>query len=140
MERFVKQVRAVEPEGRVVLAGSNWNDMLLEDGDEIVIPKKSDVVVVSGEVKLPQTVLWQKSLSVRDYIESAGGVSNRGDSGLVLVLSNDGSVHEGNKSIRKGDHIMVLPAPNDKTFAIFRDIVEVIYRVALSTAVVMNVD
>lgn len=140
VERFVKQVRAVEPEGRVVLAGSNWNDMLLEDGDEIVIPKKSDVVVVSGEVKLPQTVLWQKSLSVRDYIESAGGVSNRGDSGLVLVLSNDGSVHEGNKSIRKGDHIMVLPAPNDKTFAIFRDIVEVIYRVALSTAVVMNVD
>lgn len=140
VERFVAQVRTVEPEGRVVLAGSDWKGMILENGDEIVIPKKSDVVVVSGEVKLPQTVLWQKSMSSRDYIAAAGGISNRGDTGRLLVMRNDGSVHDGSEAIRKGDHIMVLPAANAKTFAIFRDIVEVLYRVALSTAVVLNVD
>lgn len=140
VERFVAQVRAVEPEGRVVLAGSDWKNMILENGDEVVIPKKSDVVVISGEVKLPQTVLWQRSMSARDYIAAAGGISNRGDASRLLVMRNDGSVHDGSASIRKGDHIMVLPAPNAKTFAIFRDIVEVLYRVALSTAVVLNVD
>lgn len=140
VERFVQQVRAVEPEGRVVLSGSNWKDMILENGDEVVIPKKSDVVVVSGEVKLPQTVVWQSSLSLGDYIESAGGVSNRGDSGLVLIMRNDGSVQDGSEPIQKGDHIMVLPAPNNKTFAVFKDFIEVIYRVALSTAVVLNLD
>jgi protein involved in polysaccharide export with SLBB domain len=138
VERFVNQVRAVQPEGRVVLAGSDWESMLLEDGDEIVIPKKSDVVVVSGEVRVPQTILWKRGLTVRDYIGEAGGVSNRGSAGRVMVFRNDGSVQEGNGDIRKGDHIMVLPAPNDKTFAIFKDIVEVIYRVALSTAVVIR--
>lgn len=138
VERFVSQVRAVRPEGRVVLAGADWRDMLLEDGDEIVIPKKSDVVVISGEVKLPQTVLWESRRSVRSYIEDAGGLSNRGDAGRILVLRNDGSVHDGSKPIRKGDHIMVLPAANQKTFAVFRDIIEVIYRVALSTAVVLS--
>src|SRR5690606_32014309 len=81
VERFVQQVRAVEPEGRVVLSGSDWKNMILENGDEVVIPKKSDVVVVSGEVKLPQTVVWQKSMSISDYIQTAGGVSNRGDAG-----------------------------------------------------------
>ncbi|MGB6087190.1 polysaccharide biosynthesis/export family protein [Parvibaculum sp.] len=140
VERFVAQVRAVAPEGRVVLAGSDWKNMILENGDEIVIPKKSDVVVVSGEVKLPQTVLWKRSLTARDYINAAGGLSNRGDASRLLVMRNDGSVHDGSAAIRKGDHIMVLPSPNAKTFAIFRDVVEVLYRVALSTAVVLNVD
>ncbi|MFN4230717.1 polysaccharide biosynthesis/export family protein [Parvibaculum sp.] len=140
VERFVQQVRAVEPEGRVVLSGSDWKNMILENGDEVVIPKKSDVVVVSGEVKLPQTVVWQKSMSISDYVQAAGGVSNRGDAGRVLVMRSDGSVHEGTESIRKGDHIMVLPSPNNKTFAVFKDFVEIIYRVALSTAVVLNVD
>jgi len=138
VERFVSQVRAVRPEGRVVLAGSNWREMILEDGDEIVIPKKSDVVVISGEVKLPQTVLWQERKSIRAYIGDAGGVSNRGDAGRILVMRNDGSVHDGDKPIRKGDHIMVLPAANQKTFAVFKDIVEVIFRVALAAAVVIN--
>lgn len=138
VERFVLQARSVRPEGRVVLAGSDWQNILLEDGDEVVIPKKSDVVLISGEVQLPQTVLWQKGLSVRDYIGAAGGVSSRGDAGKVLVLRSDGSVHNGNEDIRKGDHIMVLPASNAKSFAIFKDIVEVIYRVALSAAVVLR--
>ena len=106
VERFVSQVRAVRPEGRIVLAGADWRDMLLEDGDEIVIPKKSDVVVISGEVKLPQTVLWESRRSIRSYIEDAGGLSNRGDAGRILVLRNDGSVHDGSKPIRKGDHII----------------------------------
>jgi protein involved in polysaccharide export with SLBB domain len=138
VERFVSQVRTVAPEGRVVLAGSNWRDMLLEDGDEVVIPKKSDVVLISGEVKVPQTVLWKEGRSISSYIEAAGGVSNRGDAGRVLVLRNDGSVEEGSVRIRKGDHIMVLPAPTDKSFAVFSDIIEIIYRVALSAAVVIR--
>lgn len=138
VERFVSQVRTVQPEGRVVLADSNWRDMLLEDGDEIVIPKKSDVVLISGEVKVPQTVLWKEGRSISSYIEAAGGVSNRGDTGRILILRNDGSIEEGNVRIRKGDHIMVLPAPTDKSFAVFSDIIEVIYRVALSAAVVIR--
>ncbi|MEX1152444.1 polysaccharide biosynthesis/export family protein [Parvibaculum sp.] len=138
VERFVSQVRTVRPEGRVVLAGNDWREMLLEDGDEIVIPKKSDVVVISGEVKLPQTVLWQSRRSVRAYIEDAGGVSNRGDAGRILVMRSDGSVHDGGEPIRQGDHIMVLPAANQKTFAVFRDIVEVVFRVALAAAVVLD--
>ena len=138
VERFVSQVRTVAPEGRVVLAGSDWRNMLLEDGDEVVIPKKSDVVLISGEVKVPQTVLWKEGRSISSYIEAAGGVSNRGDAGRVLVLRNDGSVEEGSVRIRKGDHIMVLPAPTDKSFAVFSDIIEIIYRVALSAAVVIR--
>ena len=51
VSKFVERAKAVEPEGVVVLdGGPDKADLALEDGDIIVIPPKSDVVLVSGEV------------------------------------------------------------------------------------------
>lgn len=59
--KFVERAKAVEPEGVVVLSdGQKIGDITLEDGDVIVIPAKSDVVLVSGEVMMPQAMLWSK--------------------------------------------------------------------------------
>lgn len=138
IDRFVQQARAVEPEGRVVLSGADWTDMHLEDGDQIVIPEKSEVIYVSGEVKVPQTVLWRSNFASDDYIQTAGGVSNRGDEDRLIIVRRDGSVQNGNEPIMKGDHIMVLPEIDTKLFAAFKDLIEITYRVALSAAVVLN--
>ena len=140
IDRFVQQARAVEPEGRVVLAGVDWSNMHLEDGDEIVIPERSDVVLISGEVKVPQTILWRKGYSPDDYIRSAGGLSNRGDDDRLIIVRRNGSVHDGSDPIENGDHIMVLPTYDTKIFAMFKDLIEITYRVALSAAVVLNSD
>lgn len=135
---FIEKAEAVEPEGRVVLSGANWQSMILEEGDTIVIPKKSDLVVVSGEVQFPQTVLVHAGWSVSDYVTQAGGVSQRGDGSNIIIHRIDGSVHRGDKPIQGGDHVIVLPAIESKAFAIFKDLVEVVYRVALSSAVVIR--
>ena len=56
VSKFVERAKAVEPEGVVVLdGGPDKADLALEDGDIIVIPPKSDVVLVSGEV-MPKLV------------------------------------------------------------------------------------
>lgn len=139
VENFVKTVMAVEPEGRVVLVNNpNWKQVSLEAGDEIVIPRQSDVVVISGEVKMPLTILWDARLTAQDYIQEAGGVSNRGDVTNILVLKRNGSVHTGIVPIEKGDHIIVLPKDDVKHFAMFQDIIEMVYRVAISSAVIIN--
>jgi protein involved in polysaccharide export with SLBB domain len=138
VEKFVSKVFAVEPEGRVVLAGADWGQVKLEDGDEIIIPELSDVVVVSGEVKIPLTILWKAGHNLNDYIGESGGVSNRGDLDNILVLKRNGSVNNGKQGIEKGDHIMVLPKDDTKAFAMFKDIVEVIYRVAVSSSVLLS--
>lgn len=140
IDRFVQQARAVEPEGRVVLAGVDWSKMHLEDGDEIVIPERTDVVFISGEVKVPQTILWRKDYSPDDYIGSAGGLSNRGDDDRLIIVRRNGSVQDGSDPIERGDHIMVLPTYDTKVFAMFKDLIEITYRVALSAAVVLNSD
>jgi protein involved in polysaccharide export with SLBB domain len=136
---FVEQARALEPEGRVVLPnGGNWRDVRLEEGDELVIPNQTDVVLISGEVQVPQTVIYQKDYSVDDYVREAGGLTNRGDADNVLVVQADGSIHKGTEPIKRGDHVMVLPGVESKLFAIAKDIIEVVFRSALSTATVIN--
>ncbi len=138
VDSFVSKVMAIEPEGRVVLAGTDWQQTRLEDGDEIVIPAFSDIVLISGEVKIPQTVIWDDSFSVRDYINAAGGVSNRGDIDSILIIRSNGSIHDGSQKVEKGDHIMVLPKQDGKLFGILKDLFEIIFRVAVSGAVVIN--
>lgn len=139
VQQFIQQARALEPEGRVVLANAdNWRDVRLEDGDELVIPNESDVVLISGEVEMPQTVVYNEEFDVEDYVREAGGATNRGDVDNVLVVQANGRVHDGSRPIRRGDHVMVLPGEASKFFAVAKDIVEVIFRSALSTATVIN--
>lgn len=138
IDRFIAQAKTVEPEGRVVLSNEDWFGVHLEDGDTIVIPQKSDIVFITGEVKVPQTILWREGLSPEAYITAAGGLSDRGDENRLIVIRRDGSVQDGSEPIKMGDHIMVLPTLDTKYFAIFKDMIEVIYRVAISAAVVLD--
>ena len=139
VQQFVEQARALEPEGRVVLANAqNWRDVRLEDGDELVIPNQTDIVLISGEVEVPQTVIYNEDYSVQDYVDEAGGTTQRGDAGNIIVVQSNGRVHDGSRPIRPGDHVRVLPGEASKLFAITKDIVEVVFRTALSTATVLN--
>lgn len=141
VERFVDKARAVEPEGRVVLGDrAGQNRLLLEPEDVIVIPQKSNLVMVSGEVQMPQTLVYTDELGVSDYIAQAGGLTDRADEEKVLIMSQSGAVSmDGDAQIRPGDHIMILPTAGDKRGAIIRDMVEIIYRIAVSAGVVINV-
>jgi len=51
---FINRALKVEPKGQVIINRETpLSEVILEDGDEIYIPKKSRVVVVEGEVSLP---------------------------------------------------------------------------------------
>lgn len=51
------------------------NDLLLEDGDVLRIPKQQQVVRVNGEVLYPSAVVYSNSKSFNDYVYNAGGYS-----------------------------------------------------------------
>jgi protein involved in polysaccharide export with SLBB domain len=141
IERYIQRARDVEPEGRIYLGGDPASaGLLLEDGDTIVIPQKSDVVMISGEVRLPQTMVYKPLSDIDDYIVQAGGYTDRADHSGVLVLRLGGEIlHGGNPEILPGDHILVLPSAGDKSFAIIKDVVEVIFRSVLSVGVIYSI-
>ena len=137
--KFVERAKSVEPEGVVVLDnGADSGKLVLEDGDVIVIPGKSDVVLVSGEVMVPQAMLWNEDKDLRDYIKGAGGYSNRADRDHVLVMHQNGSVSQNGDAIRSGDQILVLPKVESKNMQAVKDISQVLMQVAVSTGAVLG--
>ena len=64
-------------------------DLLVEDGDEIRIPKQQQVVRVNGEVLYPSAVVYSKNKSFTDYVFNAGGFSPSAlKSGAYVVYPN----------------------------------------------------
>lgn len=137
--KFVERAKTVEPEGVVVLEENGAHaDVALEDGDVIVIPEKSDVVLVSGEVMVPQAMVWNKRKDLDDYVKGAGGYSNRADSGNVLIMRQNGSVARSGDDILPGDQLLVLPKVESKSMQAIKDISQVLMQVAVSTRMVLG--
>lgn len=137
---FVLRASTVEPDGVVVVTRSGVTaDILLEDGDEVVIPQNSDVVHISGEVMIPKAVVHMQGQKLARYLAEAGGLSARGDSGNILVVHPNGEIAQArDTSILPGDMILVMPEYDSKSFSIFKDIMQVLYQIAISTKIVLS--
>ena len=115
------------------------SDLWLEDGDVIVIPQKSNVVMVTGEVVLPKAVAYEIGMTLDDYLASAGGVSARANDEQILVAKQNGEVGlVDNLGIEPGDRIIVLPKVDSKGMLLAKDIMQIIYQIAVSTKIAVD--
>jgi len=122
------QLAANPPIGRVVIHiqsdVARWRntpaDVALRDGDELVIPKKANVVTVNGQVFNPTAITAQSGRSAKWYLSQAGGPTPIADKKDVFVIRADGSVLSAksngggwfsgdplNTPLRPGDTVMV---------------------------------
>jgi protein involved in polysaccharide export with SLBB domain len=124
----LNQLSANPPIGRVVIHIQSdiqeWKDtpadIVMRDGDELVIPKKPSIVSVNGQVFNPTAITAQSGRSARWYLSQAGGLTPIADKKGVFVVRADGSViaaknNNGgwwsgdplNAALRPGDTIVV---------------------------------
>lgn len=141
VQNFVERVKQLTPDGVVVVTRKGIvDDIILEDGDEVVIPQKSDVVQVVGEILIPKAVVYNKSAGVSKYVADAGGFTDRADSGNVLVVHANGEIEKaGSTKIQPGDLLMVLPRYDSKGYQIFKDIMQLLFQLAVTTKVILTV-
>ena len=140
LSNFINRARQVQPEGVVVVgSGGKIADIALENGDVIVIPEKTDVVLISGEVLMPQAVVWNADRSMKDYIRSAGGFSNRADTSNIIVVHPDGEVTPRAEDVRPGDHVMVMPRVDSKNMQAVKEISQILYQIAVACKVILDV-
>jgi protein involved in polysaccharide export with SLBB domain len=72
-------------------------DLIVEDGDVIRIPKQLQTVRITGEVLQPNSIVFSSAKTFKDYINGAGGYSyNAYKKGVYVVYSN-GSVEAARK-------------------------------------------
>jgi protein involved in polysaccharide export with SLBB domain len=67
-------------------------DLLLEEGDDIFVPRELQTIRVLGEVLFPTYVAFQHGTKLRTYIHSAGGFTEQAQKKKVFVLYPNGTV------------------------------------------------
>jgi len=87
-----------QQEGRVAItitatvdewAGSK-DDLLLQDGDSLSIPKRPQEVLVMGEIYGPGAQIFVPGMTVKDYIKSSGGPTKFAEEDQVFVVKANG--------------------------------------------------
>jgi protein involved in polysaccharide export with SLBB domain len=138
--QFAERARQVEPLGKVIVSeDGNVANILLEAGDQIIIPQKTDLVQIGGEVLMPQGIVYNPNATVDDYIAWAGGFTERAeDHRIALVKANGFVTFNATATIEKGDQILVLPKVDAKVMQNVKDITQVIYQIAIAADVILN--
>jgi protein involved in polysaccharide export with SLBB domain len=84
------------------------DDIILQDGDAIIIPAMPATISVSGAVIQPSSLVYIKGKRVKDYIGMAGGYSRDADEDAVYVIKANGmAVREDKARLSPGDMIVV---------------------------------
>ena len=126
---YIQRARRVEPLGVLALSNQDLNQVRLESGDVIVIPRRSQVVTIAGEVNAPQSVLSPSGGSLSGYVRAAGGFTPRADRRNVLVFRQDGQLREGGRAM-PGDRILVMSKPDSTLLPFLRDLTQTIFQMA----------
>lgn len=84
------------------------DDLILHDGDELIIPSLTNTVRIQGEVMYPNAVNYIPGKNVDYYIRQAGGYSNEAKRTKVYVVHMNGKVSVGlGSKIMAGDEVIV---------------------------------
>jgi polysaccharide export outer membrane protein len=153
-QSLLTQVRSSQAVGRLVIdlpramrdTVGTRADVILRDGDRLIVPKFQQEVTVIGEVQTATSHLYRPDLSRDDYIGLSGGVTRRADHERIYVVRADGSVvaHEGGRwfsraggDIRPGDTI-VVPLDTERLPALpfWQAVTSIVYNLAISAAAV----
>ncbi len=97
-QALISQLKDAKAVGRItvqadpiILAADPEQDILLESGDLIYIPRRPLTVRVGGEVLYPAALQFRKGKEARDYIGEAGGTTYFADSDRAFVVYPNGS-------------------------------------------------
>jgi len=94
---------------RILQKPMSHYDLILEDGDVIKVPKELQTVRVTGEVLKPNSIIFTKGKSFRNYIDGSGGFTyNAYKKGSYVVYSN-GSVAAARKILFFKNYPKVKP-------------------------------
>ena len=138
--RFVERARTVQPRGQVVLADrSAAKDSLLEDGDVLIVPEQSSIVMVHGEVTIPRAIAYDRDSTVADYVRQAGGAMQRNAYSRVLLMRQDGTFADSPRAKpQPGDEILVLAKVGTRNIEVTRAITQILYQLAVAASVVLD--
>lgn len=91
-------------------------DLVLREGDRLIVPVYNGTVKINGEVMYPNTVGFEAGKKASYYINMAGGYSNKAKKGKAYIIYMNGDVAKISKGakVRPGSEIVVPAKAQDK--------------------------
>ncbi len=124
-------------------------DVLLEPGDEIVIPPRRQTVVVAGEIHAPANLQYVSGKDAGQYLKEGGGFTRFADEGHAFVIQPNGASrplrvsawnHE-DSSIVPGSMIVVPRDPDHyNDLEMVSGIGNILSQLAVSTAAIASIN
>ena len=149
-----KSVNEGEVIGRLVidlesiLDGSD-EDLLLEDGDRIIIPKRRQSISVIGEVFAPNAHIFNDDIAINEYIKMSGGLTEFADEDNRYIIKADGSIvspnqvgggfFRNNSNLEPGDTIVIpIKVASFSGLQATTEITQIVYQMAIAAAAVKS--
>ena len=152
---LLAELRQAQPVGRLamelprILTASigSADDLVLQDGDTLMVPGSMQSITVLGEVHSPASILHRAGLTRDDYINQSGGMTRRADASRVYVVRANGMViasgsrrwfqQSASAELRPGDTI-VVPADIERMrpLPLWTAVTTIIYNMAVAVAAV----
>lgn len=104
---------ALELDKALASPGSEY-DVILTEGDKLIVPKRVSTVRILGNVMSPNAVTYHSSKSVADYIRAAGGYGYRARRGKVYVMYMNGIVKKGASAKVEPGCVIFVPSKGEK--------------------------
>lgn len=119
--------------------GNDRYDIILQDGDKLVIPQFDNTVTINGEVMYPNTIAYQTGKGLKYYINQAGGFSMNAKSSKVFAINMNGTMTRvrSAKDIQPGCKI-VVPAKQKRERMSTAQIVSMTMSMASLGAVIVS--
>lgn len=104
---------AIDMEKAIANPGGD-NDIVLREGDKIIIPQFTNSVKVNGDVMYPNTMTYQKGKGVNYYVKQAGGYGNRAKKSKTYIIYMNGAVAQVGRGVKiePGCEIIVPTKPH----------------------------
>jgi polysaccharide biosynthesis/export protein len=152
-QSILSNLRSTQAIGRLVIdlersaeakPGSE-QDIVLKNGDTLLVPRVTQEVTVLGEVQSATSHLYRAELGRDDYINMSGGMTTKADDDRIYVVRADGSVvtrssnswFAGGVDISNGDTIVVpLDTERMRPLPFWTAVTTIVYNLAIAAAAV----
>jgi len=153
-QSMLTALKSTEPVGRLVIdlsaasraSPGSAKNVVLKNGDLLIIPRTSQEVTVLGEVQSGTSHFYSPNIGRNGYIDMSGGFTQRADKKRIYVVKANGSVmaKQGNAwfarsgtNIDAGDTIVVpLDAERMRPLPMWQAITTIVYNLAIAAAAV----
>ena len=104
---------AIHLESAMTNPGDDRWDVILREGDRLIIPQFTNTVSVSGEVMYPTTLAYTPGAGLSHYIDQCGGYSLKSKKSRVFAIQMNGTVKRvrSSRDIQPGSNIVVPARP-----------------------------